>query len=87
MGELKDIAKELNISLSTVHKAMTGKGGVSEERRREVMATAKRLGYKVNSVAQTLARKDINLGIIMPSAWQDYFAEMKDGMTEEAEKL
>ena len=68
---VKDIAKELNISLSTVHKAMTGKGGISEERRKEVLKTAKKMGYQVNSVAQTLARKSINLGIIMPSLWQD----------------
>ncbi len=84
---VKDIAKELNISLSTVHKAMTGKGGISEERRKEVLKTAKKMGYQVNSVAQTLARKSINIGIIMPSLWQDYFAAMKDGMIEEAEKL
>ena len=64
---VKDIAKELNISLSTVHKAMTGKGGISEERRKEVLKTAKRLGYQVNSVAQSLARKNINLGIIIRS--------------------
>ena len=84
---VKDIAQKLNISLSTVHKALTGKGGVSEERRKEVIETAKEMGYVVNSVAQTLARKDIIIGIIMPSEWHDYFAEMKSGMEEEIHNL
>ena len=84
---VKDIAKELNISLSTVHKALTGKGGIGEIRRKEVLETAHRLGYEVNAVAQSLARKDIRLGIFMPSKWQDYFATMKEGMDAEIAAL
>lgn len=84
---VKDIAQKLNISLSTVHKALTGKGGISEDRRKEVLKTAREMGYVVNSVAQTLARKDINIGIIMPSKWQDYFQSMKEGMEQEIESL
>lgn len=80
---VKDIAEELNISLSTVHKALTGKPGISEARRKEVVATAQRLGYVVNSVAQTLARKDINIGVAMPSKWNEYFADMKKGIEKE----
>ena len=84
---VKDIAEELNISLSTVHKALTGKGGISEARRQEVIRTAQRMGYVVNSVAHSLARKDINIGIAMPSKWQDYFADMKKGMEKELQSL
>lgn len=84
---VKDIAKKLNISLSTVHKALTGKGGVSDERRKEVIDTAHSMGYKVNRVAQTLARKSINIGILMPSMWQDYFEDMKKGMEKELKRL
>lgn len=84
---VKDIAKELNISLSTVHKALTGKSGISEAKREEVVETAKRMGYVVNSVAQTLARKDINIGIAMPSKWNDYFFDMKKGMERQIQNL
>lgn len=80
---VKDIAQELNISLSTVHKALTGKSGVSEKKREEVIETAKHMGYVVNSVAQSLARRDIKIGIVMPSKWNDYFAQMKSGMEQE----
>ncbi len=84
---VRDIANELNISLSTVHKALTGKGGVSEKRRREVVDAAKSMGYVVNSMAQSLARKTIVLGIIMPSGWQEFFADMKRGMEEKLYRL
>ncbi|MBQ9985891.1 MAG: LacI family DNA-binding transcriptional regulator [Oscillospiraceae bacterium] len=86
-ASVKDIAAKLNISLSTVHKALTGKPGVSEGRRAEVLAVAEELGYVVNTAAQSLARNDINLAIIMPMKWQEYFAELKAGMESEIAAL
>ena len=82
-ASVKDIANELHISLSTVHKALTGKPGVSEARRAEVLALAKELGYVVNSAAQSLARRDITLAIIIPRSWQEFFSELKSGMENE----
>jgi len=84
---VKDIARELNISLSTVHKALTGKPGVGEQRRKQVLETAQRLGYSVNAVAQSLSRKDITLGIFMPSNWQNYFESMQEGIQKEIDSL
>ena len=84
---VKDIAARLHISLSTVHKALTGKTGVSEARREQVLEVARELGYVVNTAAQSLARKDMTLGIILPSQWQEYFAELKDGMEGEISSL
>ena len=80
---VKDIAQELNISLCTVHKALAGKSGISEQRRQEVIDTAKRMGYTVNSVAQSLARKEIRIGVVIPLKWQSYFSLMKWGMEQE----
>ncbi len=84
---VKDIANELNVSLSTVHKALTGKSGISEKRRKQVLVVAQTMGYEVNSIAQSLARKSMNLGIIMPSTNDNYFDDMKSGMSEESERL
>ena len=80
---IKDIAEEMNISLSTVHKAFAGKSGISEKRRKEVIDTAKKMGYTVNPIAQSLARKDIKIGIVMPFKWQGYFSNMKSGIEKE----
>ncbi|MBQ8003764.1 MAG: helix-turn-helix domain-containing protein, partial [Oscillospiraceae bacterium] len=55
-ASVKDIAARLHISLSTVHKALTGKPGVSEARREQVRSVAEELGYVVNTAAQSLAR-------------------------------
>lgn len=84
---VKDIASELNISLSTVHKALTGKKGVGDKRREEVLRVAREMGYEVNSVAQSLARKGMNIGVIMPSSSETRFEDMKRGMNEESERL
>lgn len=84
---VKDIAARMGISLSTVNKALTGKGGISEKRRAEVVAVAKEMGYVVNHVAQSLSRKPIKLGIILPSLWRDYFGAVEEGMKRELAKL
>ena len=86
-ASVKDIANRLHISLSTVHKALTGKPGVSEARRAEVVAVAKELGYVVNSAAQSLARRDITLAIILPKDWQEFFSALKAGMENEIASL
>lgn len=84
---VKDIARELNISLSTVNKALTDKPGVSEKKRNEIIEVANKLGYKVNKVAQSLARNEIRIGIIISNQWQPYFKAMEKGLTQELDKL
>lgn len=46
--KLKDIAKELGVSTVTVSNALSGKRGVSDAVREEVMRTARKLGYDVS---------------------------------------
>ena len=84
---VKDIASRMGVSLSTVNKALTGKPGVSEERREEVIAVAKEMGYVVNHMAQALSRKPIHIGIVIPSGWQQYFASVEHGMQVQLSKL
>lgn len=84
---VKDIAAGLHISLSTVHKALTGKPGISEARRKQVLQMAEELGYAVNTTAQTLSRKHMTLGVILPGHWQEFFDRMKDGIRAELEAL
>ena len=70
---VKDIAARLHVSLSTVHKALTGKPGIGEARRQEIIKIAEEMGYSVNTAGQTLSRKSINIGVMIPSLWQEYF--------------
>lgn len=80
---IKDIAAKLHVSLSTVHKALTGKPGISDVRRREVLKTAAEMGYVVNPVAQSLSRKRMHIGVIFPAVWHEFFMQMKAGIENE----
>ncbi|GAA4655063.1 hypothetical protein GCM10023142_22010 [Anaerocolumna aminovalerica] len=65
---MKDIAKELNLSLATVSYVLnhSEKEKISHDTRIKVLETAKRLGYVPNQTAKSLANKRSNLmGIII----------------------
>ncbi len=65
---MKDIAKELNLSLATVSYVLnhSEKEKISHDTRFKVLETAKRLGYVPNQTAKSLAKNQSNLiGIIV----------------------
>lgn len=84
---VKDIAEALHISLSTVHKALTGKPGISEARRQQVLRAAEEMGYCVNTAAQILSRKQLTLGVILPGQWQEFFSQMRLGIRQQLDNL
>ena len=86
---VKDIANKMHISLSTVNKALTGKKGISEKRRKEILTLAKKMGYAVNYSAQAMSRNPLAIGVIMPKnlMWFNYFNYMHMGIVRELEHL
>jgi len=80
---IKDIAAKLHVSLSTVHKALTGKPGISDARRKQIIAVAEEMGYVVNPAAQSLSRKSMRIGVIVPAVWHEFFAQMRSGIDQE----
>jgi DNA-binding Lrp family transcriptional regulator len=65
---MKDIARELNLSLATVSYVLnhSEKEKISHDTRIKVMETAKRMGYVPNQTAKSLAKSRSNLiGIIV----------------------
>lgn len=65
---IKDIAKELNISVSTVSRALRGLPDVNSDTRKAVEALAKKLHYHPNAVALSLVKsKTHTVGIIIPN--------------------
>ena len=84
---IKDIANHLGVSLSTVNKALTGKSGISEEKRNEIIATARQMGYQVNHVARSLARKQLCFGVVFPRFWESFWHDVRAGMDEELSLL
>src|SRR5215213_5153778 len=81
---IKDIAKQLNVSISTVSRAMRNAPDVNIETRKAVMALSEELNYQPNLLALSLKRKQThNIGVIVPNL--DYvLATMVKGIDEVA---
>ncbi len=72
-----DIARELNVAVSTVSRAMNNKSGVSEKTRALVFETAKRLNYVPNETAINLVKKTSNtIAAVIPDIMNPYYAEI-----------
>ena len=69
---IHDIASELNISTTTVNKALSGKPKVSEKMRSLVVETAASMGYLPNKSAQALARRELKIGVIVSKTPEEY---------------
>ena len=72
---LKDIAKKMNVSLSTVHKALYDKKGIGKDTRLEILKTAKEMNFEINLTASALKRKLIKIAVVLPepSGEERYF--------------
>ncbi|MGY6522914.1 MAG: LacI family DNA-binding transcriptional regulator [Mongoliitalea sp.] len=80
---IKDIAKELNVSLSTVSRALKNYPGISEETKRRVKETAERLNYRPNAVALSLRQsKSFTIGVIIPEVVHFFFSTVISGIEE-----
>jgi DNA-binding LacI/PurR family transcriptional regulator len=84
---IRDIAIKLNISISTVSRALRGVADVNPETKKAVEEMAKRLNYEPNRVAQSLRIKRTNtLGIIVPEIALHFFSSVISGIQEEASR-
>ncbi len=82
---LKQIARDLNLSLMSVSRALHGQKGVSDETRRRVQEYARRVHYRPNLAARTLVRRRAQvLGVIFPSLRQTFWADIVLGIEEVA---
>lgn len=82
-----DIARMAKVSTTTVYKVIHGKKGVGEDTRKSILDIIERFGYKANTIAQTLARKTIKLGIVIESYSSEFNGELFDGIKDTIEEL
>jgi LacI family transcriptional regulator len=84
---IRDIALKLDISISTVSRAIRNMPEVNPKTKREVLAMAKKLKYEPNVVAQSLRNsKTLTLGVIVPDLVPHFFASSISGMQNIASK-
>ncbi len=63
---LKQIADMAGVSLTTVHRALNGKGGCSKEVEENILRIAGEQGYTINIMAQSLRKAPLNIALIFP---------------------
>jgi LacI family transcriptional regulator len=82
---LKQIAKELDLSISTVSKSLHNSIEISEDTRQKVQAFAKLYNYRPNNIALSLKNKKTKtICIIIPEIIHHFFATVISGVEQVA---
>lgn len=84
---IKDIARELQTSVSTVSRALKNSPSISEEMRKRIQKYAEEHNYQPNSAAANLRMKQSKLiGVIMPQLVHFYFSSVLSGIEDMARR-
>jgi len=85
---LKQIARELDVSISTVSKALRNSKEISEDTKQKVQAFAKLYNYRPNNIALSLKnRKTKTIGVIIPEIVHHFFSKVIRGIELVANNL
>lgn len=81
----KEIAKRLNVSVSTVSRALNNHPRIGISTKEKVKKLAEELGYEPNTQAIFFKQsKTMVIGVILPSIKEGFFSEAISGMEEAA---
>ncbi|MBI9067517.1 MAG: LacI family DNA-binding transcriptional regulator [Salinivirgaceae bacterium] len=85
---IKDIAKALGVSISTVSRALQDKHEISEETKVLVRKMAKEMKYRPNSMAVALkTQKTFSIGVVVPQIVSAFYASVVKGIEQVANDL
>ena len=77
---MKDIARELGVSIVTVSKALANSPEVGQETARRVLKLAEELDYQPDHAARSLVTgRTSTVGLVVPDLVHPFFAEVIDG--------
>jgi LacI family transcriptional regulator len=84
---LKKLAEELNLSFSTVSKALRDSHEISEVTKNRVIAKANELNYQVNPLASSFRKqKTKTIALIIPEVVNDFFGPVINGIESIAQE-
>lgn len=84
---LKKLAKELNLSVSTVSRALSDSHEISQSTKLKVLSLAEKLHYHPNPYARSLRKRNSNtVAIIIPEIENVFFALAINGIEEIAQQ-
>ena len=78
---IKDIAKALNLSTSTVSRALRGSYEISAETKKQVLEYAEKINYRPNPIALSLKeRRTRSIGIVVSEIANNFFSQAINGI-------
>ena len=84
---IKDVARAVNVSVTTVSRVLNNKPDVSEETKKKVKEAIRTLGYNPNNIARGLVlRKTNTIGLIIPDINNPFFPEIVKGIERKAKE-
>lgn len=82
---IRDVAREAQVSVASVSRALNGADNVLPETRERVLAAAARLGYVPHAGARSLSMARAHaIGVVLPDLHGEFFSEIVRGMDTEA---
>ncbi|QCU72817.1 LacI family transcriptional regulator [Luteimonas yindakuii] len=78
---IKDVAREANVSVATVSRALNGHENVAPDVRQRVLEVADRLQYSPHHAARSLSsRRTQTIGVVLPDLYGEFFSELMRGI-------
>lgn len=78
---IKDIARALNLSTSTVSRALRGSYEISAETKKQVLEYAEKINYRPNPIALSLKeRRTRALGVVVSEIANNFFSQAINGI-------
>ncbi|PJK01135.1 LacI family transcriptional regulator [Lysobacteraceae bacterium NML91-0213] len=78
---IKDVAREANVSVATVSRALNGHENVAPDVRQRVLEVADRLQYSPHHAARSLSsRRTQTIGVVLPDLHGEFFSELMRGI-------
>ena len=86
MTTLKELAKELNVSVSTVSKALNNSSEISQQTIEKVKKLASERNYSPNKIALSLKNnRTLTIGVVIPDILNRFYATVLNGIQESAD--
>lgn len=84
---MRELAKELKVSVATVSKALSDSHEISERTKKKVLEAAARLNYTLNPYASSLRnKKSKTIAVVLPEVADNFFSLAINGIQSVAEK-
>jgi LacI family transcriptional regulator len=78
---IKDISRALNLSTSTVSRALRGSHEISQETKKLVLEYAEKINYSPNPIAQSLKKgRSRSIGVVVSEIANNYFSQAINGI-------